>query len=105
MRTPSIVRLVSAMLVASTILRRPGFAGASAASCSPARELAEQRQHVDAVAEVAQHALHAADFARAGQEHQHVARRFGQRALDRRAAPRAPAHRAQPGSSGMPVPA
>ena len=35
-RTPSTVRLVSAMSVASTTWRRPGGAGASAASCSPA---------------------------------------------------------------------
>ncbi len=32
-RTPSIVKLVSAMFVASTTLRRPGFGGAKAASC------------------------------------------------------------------------
>ncbi len=80
MRTPSMVRLVSAMFVASTILRRPARAGRSAASCSPVRKLAEQRHDVDLLAGVGEHALHAADFSGAGQEHQHVARRFGERA-------------------------
>ena len=39
MRTPSIVRLVSAMLVASTILRCPAGAAAMAASCSASGRL------------------------------------------------------------------
>jgi hypothetical protein len=59
------VRLVSAMLVASTILRRPAFA-AGARHPVTAGELAVQRQHVHVRADVTQHALHAADLAGAG---------------------------------------
>ena len=43
-RTPSMVRLVSAIEVASTTLRRPGGAGAIAASCALERQLAVQRR-------------------------------------------------------------
>ena len=47
MRTPSTVRLVSAMSVASTTRRRPGGDGARARSCSARSSRAEQRPHVD----------------------------------------------------------
>ena len=61
------VRLVSAMLVASTTLRDPAAAGASAASCASARQLAEQRQQLRAggAGLLAEQLLHAADLARA----------------------------------------
>ena len=57
-------------------LAPPGLRGLERRVLVAGRELAEQRHHVDVGADVAQHALHAADLARAGQEHQHVARRF-----------------------------
>src|SRR3981081_2631293 len=93
-RTPGMVRLVSAMFVASATLRTPRTAGASAASCcslarSPhsrrtrtpegeargAREVAEQRQDLHAGGELrgVQPGVQLADLARSGQEHQHVA--------------------------------
>ena len=82
-RTPSIVRLVSAMFVASTTLRRPARAGRERRVLLAGRELAVERQHVDVVADarLAQPRLHAPDLARARQERQHVAGRLGERAL------------------------
>ena len=76
MRTPSMVRLVSAIEVASTTLRRPGGAGAMARSCARAIERAVQRRDVDRrIGDALRQArLGAADLGRAGQEHQHRAR-------------------------------
>ena len=81
-RTPSMVRLVSAMLVASTILRRPGFRGPQRRVLFAAGELTVERQHVDVRTHVREHSLHAPDLARARQEHQHVSLGFGERTLD-----------------------
>jgi hypothetical protein len=83
MRTPSMVRLVSAMLVARTILRRPAFPGPQRRVLVARRQLAEQWQHVHVGAEHAQHSLHAAYFTGARQEHQHVARRLDECTPDR----------------------
>jgi hypothetical protein len=46
-------------------------------------ELSVQRSHVHAGANVAQHALHTPDLARARQEHQHVAVSIGECTFDR----------------------
>ena len=71
MRTPSMVIDVSAIEVASTILRRPGGAGAMARILLVGRERAVERDDVDRWVEAAiEQRLGAADFAGAGQERQ-----------------------------------
>src|SRR5580693_2013351 len=70
-RTPGMVRLVSAMLVASTTLRCPGAAGV----LGLAGQLPEQRPHLHRGAELGgrERGLHAPYLARPGQKHQHIA--------------------------------
>ena len=74
MRTPSMVRLVSAMLVATTTLRLPGRRRPQRGILGRGVEVAEQRQDLQRrIVGAGEHGLVAApDLAGAGQEHQHV---------------------------------
>ena len=75
-RTPSMVRLVSAMLVASTTLRVPTVAGAQCSVLigrrTDRRTAAGHRGRRPRWARFEQR-LHATNLARAGEEHEHVA--------------------------------
>ncbi len=73
MRTPSMVIEVSAIDVASTILRRPAGAGKNGAILFLAGERAVERDHVGrGIGAALQQRLGAADFAGARQESQHA---------------------------------
>ncbi len=84
MRTPSIVRLVSAMLVASTILRSPLRLGWIAASCSCGDKFTEQRQHSHARRQRCffQETLRATNLALAGKKREHITGLVLDRACD-----------------------
>ena len=84
-RTPSIVRLVSAMLVASTILRCCASPGRNRCVLFCRRQIAEQRQHAHAARQTAffELLLRAADLRLSRQERQDVARFLFERLRDR----------------------
>ena len=81
-RTPSIVRLVSAMLVARTTLRLPARAGSSAASCSAAGSSPYSGNTSTSAprSAFAESRLHSPDLARARQKHEQIAGGFRERA-------------------------
>ena len=81
-RTPSIVRLVSAMLVASTILRRPAGLRTKRRILSRRVELAIQRLHAHGGIRrgLLEGALYSADFRGTRQEAQNVSFLVGERA-------------------------
>ena len=84
MRTPSRVRLVSAIEVASTSLRRPGGAGAIAARWSAGSRLPWRRWSSTSAGRPVEPLGGALDLGDAGQEGEQAPLPFGERAADRR---------------------